>query len=135
MVELHVENVDSSLLFWKGLLGFEIAYQRPSENFVYLERPEGAQIMLCQRNGKWETGSLEKPFGRAVMIQVYVENVDAIYNSLKTAEWPLFQDMRDIWRRHGNREGGQREFFIQDPDGYLIMVAQSIGNRPITERT
>jgi hypothetical protein len=27
--------------------------------------------------------------------------------------------------------GGQREFLVQDLDGYLVMVAQRIGERPL----
>ncbi|HEY4487527.1 MAG TPA: VOC family protein [Candidatus Paceibacterota bacterium] len=60
--ELLVEDLDISLSFWRDLLGFEIAYQRPEQGFVYLERVEGAQIMLCKRSGNWETAALERPF-------------------------------------------------------------------------
>ena len=56
VAELHVNKLEDSLEFWCGLLGFEVAYRRPAEKFVYLERPEGAQIMLCQRHGRFETG-------------------------------------------------------------------------------
>lgn len=27
--------------------------------------------------------------------------------------------------------GGQREVFVQDPDGYLVMAAESLGSRPL----
>jgi hypothetical protein len=57
------------------MLGFEIAYQRPEDGFVYLERPEGAQIMLCPRSGNWETAALERPHGRGVKFQVYVDRI------------------------------------------------------------
>jgi hypothetical protein len=29
----------------------------------------------------------------------------------------------------GDRENGQREIFVQDPDGYLVMLAEEIGER------
>jgi catechol 2,3-dioxygenase-like lactoylglutathione lyase family enzyme len=64
--ELLVEDIRESLQFWQDALGFEIAYRRPEHGFAYLERAEGAQIMLCERSGKWETAPLEKPFGRGV---------------------------------------------------------------------
>jgi hypothetical protein len=32
-------------------------------------------------------------------------------------------------------ESGQREVFVQDPDGYLVMVAQNIGTRAPAEST
>jgi len=59
--ELLVEDLGESLYFWREALGFAIAYQRPEKKFVYLERPEGAQIMLCERSeGRWETAAMEK---------------------------------------------------------------------------
>ena len=33
--------------------------------------------------------------------------------------------------RTGDRESGQREVFVQDPDGYLLMLAHSIGERSL----
>ena len=42
---------------------------------------------------------------------------------------PIHTAPREVWRRHGDRESGQREFFVQDPDGYLLMIAQTIGHR------
>jgi len=46
--ELLVEDLGESLDFWREALGFEIAYQRHEEKFVYLENPDGAQIMLLR---------------------------------------------------------------------------------------
>jgi catechol 2,3-dioxygenase-like lactoylglutathione lyase family enzyme len=48
---LLVSDIAASTAFWCDRLGFAIAYQRPERLFVYLERPEGAQLMLCQRSG------------------------------------------------------------------------------------
>jgi hypothetical protein len=44
--ELLVSDIGTSIEFWCNRLGFAIAYQRPEEKFIYLERAEGAQIML-----------------------------------------------------------------------------------------
>ena len=129
--ELAVTDLDVSLSFWRGLLGFAVAYARVEELFAYLERPEGAQIMLCQRNGRFETGAMESPFGRGAMFQIYVASIEPIVAALAAAKWPLYRPPRDQWRRIGDREGGQREFFVQDPDGYLIMVAHDLGDREI----
>jgi hypothetical protein len=48
VTELHVTDLNASLAFWKDILGFEIAFGREEEKFVYLEHAEGQQIMLCQ---------------------------------------------------------------------------------------
>jgi len=129
--ELLVEDIGASLDFWTKVLGFSIAYQRPESRFVYLERPEGAQIMLCQRAGVWETAPLERPFGRGVMFQVYVESLASILLNLSQAGWPLYAGPREVWRRWGDREGGKREICVLDPDGYLVMIAEDLGERPL----
>ena len=129
--ELLVEDLEVSRAFWEGLLGFTIAYQRPDQGFVYLERPDGAQIMLCRRSGDWETGPLERPFGRGVMFQVYVDSLHAIAAALEQAAYPILVGPREVWRRWGDREGGKREIVVQDPDGYLVMLAEDLGERPL----
>ena len=131
--ELHVIDLEASLAFWIDCLGFAIAYRRPSEGFVYLERPEGAQIMLCRTHGDYETGLMERPLGRGALFQVYVDDLAPVEQSLAARPWPLYAPPREVWRRWGNREGGQRELFVQDPDGYLIMVAAHIGERPLSD--
>lgn len=130
MVELLVSDLPASRAFWEGRLGFSVAYQRPEQGFVYLERPEGAQVMLHQRSGVWETGPLEPPFGRGVMLQVYVDTLEAVLAAL--GDWPLHAGPREVWRRHGDREGGAREVFMLDPDGYLVMISQSLGERRLS---
>lgn len=128
--EIFVSDLDGSLAFWRDLLGFDIAYSRPG--FVYLERREGAQVMICARDGSLEVGPMKRPFGRGVLFQVYVDDLASIASTLSAQGWPLYSEAREVWRRWGDREGGQRELFVQDPDGYLIMVAQKIGERPVT---
>lgn len=143
--ELLVSDIEQSLHHWCEIFGFEIAYQRPSERFAYLQRPEGAQIMLSLRHydQKWETGPLAPPFGRGVMFQIGVADVLSIEKNLKThaitpykiphkdSDGNPFPNPREVWRILGDREGGTTELFALDPDGYLIMFSQSLGTRPL----
>jgi catechol 2,3-dioxygenase-like lactoylglutathione lyase family enzyme len=131
VVELHVNDLARSLRFWREVLGFGIAFRRPEELFAYLEHPEGPQVMLCQRNGRFETGRMEPPLGQGAMIQVYLDDLAPVISALESRGWPIYLGPREIWRRTGDRESGQREVFVQDPDGYLLMVAQDLGERPL----
>jgi catechol 2,3-dioxygenase-like lactoylglutathione lyase family enzyme len=128
-IELIVSNYDRSLAFWTGPMGFSICYTRPAMKFAYLERPEGAQMMFYERDGDWETGVLEAPFGRGTIIQIDVSNVNEIHAAMVAANIPRYVELREKWRDWGDRLGGQREFLVQDPDGYLVMVKQRIGER------
>ena len=126
--ELHVRDLQKSLAFWRGICGFELAYERPEEGFVFLEL-EGAQIMLCQRHGRYETGSMDYPLGRGVMLQIYPNDVEVILSRLHAAHWALYEEPRTKWYRVGTDERGLRQFLVQDPDGYLILFGQSLDVR------
>ncbi len=131
VVELHVNDLAGSLSFWRDVLGFQPAFERAEERFAYLEHPEGHQIMLCQRHGRFETGPLDRPLGQGVMLQIYLEDIAPVLQALTARNWAIYLGPREVWRQTGDRESGQREVFVQDPDGYLIMVAHNIGERPL----
>ena len=126
--ELTVQDIDASLRFWCDLLGFVVAYDRPAARFAYLARGS-AHIMLRQRNGRWDTGVLERPYGRGVNFQITVDNLGPILTALDAVRWPLFEEPSEAWYRTGSVEGGQRECLVQDPDGYLVRLAENLGQR------
>ena len=51
------------------------------------------------------------------MFQVYVTSIEPITRSLEVASWPLYAGPREVWREVGDRQTGQREIFVLDPDG------------------
>src|SRR6266699_1555874 len=130
VVELHVNDLGGSLSFWRDVLGFQTAFERTEERFVYLEHPAGHQIMLCQRHGRFETGPLDFRLGQGAMFQVYFTSIEPVLTAMGVRNWPIYLGPREVWRRTRDCESGQREVFLQDPDGYLLMVAENIGQRP-----
>ncbi|MDJ0386844.1 VOC family protein [Roseomonas sp. E05] len=135
--ELDVTDLARSLDFWTRVLGFRIAYQRPAEGFAYLER-EGpgaltVQLMLCRYNGAWAVAPLEPPFGRGINFQIGTCGLAPILAALESESWPLFQPVEEEWYRAGAVEVGQRQFLVQDPDGYLLRFTESLGTRPWPE--
>jgi catechol 2,3-dioxygenase-like lactoylglutathione lyase family enzyme len=131
MAEMMVTDYPVSLAFWTGVLGFGIAFERPAQKLACLVHPDGAQVMVYQRDGDWETGTMEAPFGRGMVVQVYLRDVDAVAARVVAAGVRFYVEPREKWRDWGDRLGGQREFLVQDPDGYLVMVVQRIGERPL----
>lgn len=129
--ELIVTDLRSSLHFWTTLVGFSIAYERPEEGFAYLDL-HGAQIMLEQQNSveqQWLSDELTAPFGRGINLQIEVTSVDSVIIRLQTAQWPLFLEREEVWYRAGSKEVGQRQFLVQDPDGYLVRLVENLGER------
>ena len=117
MPEFLITDLGQSLAFRTGVLGFRIACSRPEQSFVCLEHPDGAQRMMYPRDGAWEVGAMERPFGRGVVFQVYVRDVDAMARAVIAAGLSFYVQPRERWRHWGDRQGGQREFLVQDPDG------------------
>lgn len=130
--ELIVTDLQRSLAFWVPLLGFQVAYQRPEQGFAYLDL-NGAQVMLEQidLDEQWITGRLEAPLGRGINFQIEVAEVAPVIERLHNSGWPLFQACEDAWYRAGDVEVGQRQFLVQDPDGYLLRLGERLGERPL----
>lgn len=84
------------------------------------------QIMLCQVNGRWETALLQRPFGRGINFQMSVSKLDLIVSALIGARWPLYEEMHEVSYRVGERRIRRREVLVQDPDGYLVRVAEDL---------
>jgi catechol 2,3-dioxygenase-like lactoylglutathione lyase family enzyme len=124
--ELTVSDFEKSLEFYETL-GFKQLYSRPG--FVYLEF-EGIQWMLqTLENDSWKTAPLEKPFGRGINFQIECSDATMLRNKLISLDYPLFQDLEDSWYKTGETLSGQREFLLQDPDGYLLRFAEHLGEK------
>ncbi len=128
--ELMVSDIAASRRFWCDLCGFAVAYERPEDGFLYLDRA-GRQIMLEQLmpGRRWVTASLDPPFGRGINFQITLDDIEPIRASLTTAGWPLYLEPEEVWYRAGTKQVGVRQFLVQDPDGYLIRFSQHLGLR------
>lgn len=132
--ELVVSDLGASLAFWCDVIGFGVAYDRPEDKFAYLDR-EGAHLMLEQRSDEerqWITAALERPFGRGVNFQVAVADCGEIRARMAAAGIAPYMEIEDKWYRAGGIEVGVRQFIAQDPDGYLVRLSSSVGQRPYT---
>lgn len=126
--ELYVSDLGKSLSFYVSILGFQILYERQEDKFAMLER-EGAQIMIEQLDvgRKWLTGELQHPFGRGISFQIEVSDIDTLYAKIKEQDISLFLDIEEKWYRTDNGACGNRQFIVQDPDGYLLRFFEDLG--------
>lgn len=130
--EFLVSDLKVSLNFYLNLLEFKVVYGREEEYFVYIKK-DNVEIMLEQigvgRN--FVTKDLEYPLGRGVNFQIEVSDVEGIYKTLNTAGKEIFLPLEERWYRHDNFEVGNKQFCVQDPDGYLLRFYKDLGNRPV----
>jgi len=125
--ELICSSIERSLEFYVGVLGFTVRYARPEERFAYLER-DGAEIMLEQPTGRtFLTAPLEHPYGRGINLQIEVADVQALYAAVRASAWPLLLELEEKWYRQDQLMRGNRQFVIQDPDGYVLRFFDDLG--------
>lgn len=129
--ELSVTNLQNSLNFYK-IAGFKVEYDRPENKFAFISLGE-IQFMLQEiaDNDKWDVAPLSYPFGNGINFQLEVENLDEIYNSFKNLNYKITFDIEENWYRQDNKLLGNKEFLIQDPDGYLLRFSEDLGEKEV----
>lgn len=127
--ELSITNLENSLNFYKTL-GFKIEYERPENKFAFLSFGE-IQIMIQELtdNDKWDIAPLSYPFGNGINFQLEVDNVELIYNNLKSSGYKIAFEIEENWYRQDDKLLGNKEFLVQDPDGYLLRFSEDMGER------
>ena len=117
--ELSVSDINKTREFYVDVLGFKICYERQEDKFIFVEK-DGNQIMLEQINDNWNVGKMEYPFGRGINFEMTISDVDAVYERIEKAGMKLFRKMEVKDYECGNETVHQKQFLIQDPDGYLL---------------
>jgi hypothetical protein len=56
-----------------------------------------------------------------------VDKLDPILARLDEAGIALFRPVEDAWYQIGDIYGGNRQFLVQDPDGYLLRIFEDLG--------
>ena len=127
--ELTVADIERSLRFYAAA-GFSVRFRRADPAFAYLELGH-AQLMLEQEHAEgWMVAPLERPLGRGINFQIEVPDAEAVLAALQALGVQPFRGISDTWYPVSvSQQEGQREFLVQDPDGYLLRFAQYLGGR------
>ena len=82
-------------------------------------------------NTKWTLAPLSYPFGNGINFQLEVDDISQIYNNLKQNNYKITFDIEENWYRQNNKLLGNKEFLVQDPDGYLLRFSQDLGEKEL----
>ena len=119
---LLVANVERSLAFYEGVLGFERGFTVPEQSpFVFASVTGGpVEIFFNDAAGaiKEYPGFGGKPIGATGTMYIELEGVDALHERIKAAAKVVMPLVTQFY--------GMREFAIEDPDGYVITFAQRV---------
>ncbi|MFK7805126.1 MAG: bleomycin resistance protein [Anaerolineae bacterium] len=127
--ELYCFDIEVSKRFYQDILGFEIQYERPEEQFAYLSL-DGVDLMLEGLYGqgrRWLTGEMEKPFGRGINFQWDTLNLEEMVARVKSlSPDSIFLEFEAKSYQVGDKIVIQKQFVVQDPDGYLFRFCEAI---------
>jgi hypothetical protein len=110
---------------------FRRLLKEPKNDLPIWNIPRGTKSCFASGMVALKLGPLDQPLGQGAMFQIYLTDIGPVLQALTVRNWAIYLAPREVWRRTGDRESGQKEVFVQDPDGYLIMVAHNIGERPL----
>jgi len=114
---IHVENLETALAFFTGILGFQVTF-RYGSGYAYVER-EGVGIRIMQASPEHPI----PPGDRRFSYYIDVRDVDALYAELK----PKLDTLpTDYVMGPVNQRYGQRELMIRAPDGNTLAFGQAL---------
>ncbi len=118
--ELTVFDIEKTKAFYRDILGFQMEYERPEDKFVFMSF-EGSQFMFEEiHEDGWNVGEMKYPLGQGVNFSIEVDNIGELYSNLVKEGLSFYRDMM-VSTYEVNGEGvEQREFIVQDPNGYLL---------------
>ena len=116
--ELSVTNIEKSKKFYLNL-GFKIMYERKEDKFCFIYL-EDNQIMIEEINNNWNVGEMKYPFGNGINISMTVSDIDSFYESIISKKIVLFRKIKTSKYRVDDIIYEDKEFLLQDPDGYLL---------------
>jgi uncharacterized glyoxalase superfamily protein PhnB len=125
---LIVSDIDRSLAFYRDVLGFSLVTTVPDAApfvFAWLKRDEVNVFLNSVGSVKDSLPDLAaRPIGGtntlfiAIEAGTTAEGIDALFDSVKAKARVVMPPKDQFY--------GMREFGIEDPDGYVIFVAQRI---------
>ena len=88
-------------------------------------------LQEISNNDKWQIAPLSYPFGNGINFQLEVTNITQIYNNLKANNYKITFEIEENWYRQNNKLLGNKEFLVQDPDGYLLRFSEDLGQKQV----
>lgn len=117
---LMVEDVAQAMAFYRDVLGFEVASTVPEADAapVWAMVRAGAVTVMLEARASVEEGLPRlagQPTGATLSLYMDVDDADALYAAI--------QDRVRVVKEPHATFYGAREFYIEDPNGYILAFA------------
>ena len=128
---LMVHDLQVSIAFYQNILGFSIRMAvdeeknilvteiSPEPKLIYAQlEKDGVEIMIQQQSSMVEDLPVFSgcAIGASVSFYMIVENIDELFQQVR-GKADCIRELETTWY-------GMREFYIRDPDGYILGFAE-----------
>lgn len=118
--ELTVFDINETKDFYINILGFKLEYERAENKFAFLSF-EDSQFMFDQiHETGWNVGEFAYPLGIGINFSIEVVDIDKYYRKIKSQNITFYRDLMVNHYQVEDEMIEQKEFLIQDPNGYLL---------------
>jgi hypothetical protein len=113
-----------------------VEFERPEDQFVYMSF-YGSNLMIEEdrkrdaESALWIVEPLDYPRGRGLNLSIDCPSARDLVKRLKGAGIFIRKPIEDCWYRDNDILHGQRNFLVQDPDGYLLRFVEKMGTKPV----
>ncbi|RYE38737.1 MAG: hypothetical protein EOP48_26635 [Sphingobacteriales bacterium] len=118
-----IRNVPATLQFYKDILGFDITYQGPSEDDVFLGIVQrGTAMIMFKDIGVEPVPNYTRDINQGIArwdAYLYVPDPDALAAEFSSRNVSFFLPIQ-------NNDDGLRGFEIQDINGYILYFGRPI---------
>jgi uncharacterized glyoxalase superfamily protein PhnB len=113
---LMVEDVDATIAFYRDMLGFTVTATVPDATpYVWASLKSGDVEIMAQARHSLEEELPQlvgKPLGATLTLYIGVDDADALHSAI--------QGKATIIKAPMTAPYGAREFYAQDPNGYIL---------------
>jgi catechol 2,3-dioxygenase-like lactoylglutathione lyase family enzyme len=121
---IAVRDVPASSRWYQRLLGCKSGHG--GVEYEQLVNPSGAMILQLHHWDAHEHRHLgdpaRKPYGNGVLLWFQLADFDAAVGRARAMSAEILEDA------HVNPNAGQREIWLRDPDGYVVVLASAYGD-------
>lgn len=116
---LDVQNLDTSLKFYSGMLHLPIRRQDDWDGHRLAYLGTGAtEILLVQQPENEQNPLLDRSGG--LVINFHVTDLPAVAENLESQKVKVLRGLEmAVW--------GERTFLVADPDGYAVLLSEPVG--------
>ena len=117
---LFVKDVEIASQWFQDFLGVASGHGGPEFEMLMNEDQIFLQLHLIEEGHHDHEVNTAEPLGHGVVVVIYVDDAKALFERAKELDLSLLSEL------HFNEVANMHEFVVQEPNGYSLMICQSL---------